>query len=170
MWNIHLIGRHQMANQKYDTHLSIALCVYAIVYVIVLPMVFGVQKSYSSYYSNSPEWFMLLTSILALGLWKYTGDGWVVPAYALSAVALFNHLAYPITHFTAAIVFFVATTVIMIRDKRYAWYGRMSLMCYPLLLISNRGGLFWFEVIQIIILAAYHMRRVLHIMKLRNNK
>ena len=156
-----------MANQKYKLQLSIALCVYAIVYTIGLPMVFGIQQSYSSYYSNSPMWFMLLTSVLAIGLWEFTSEGWTLPASALCAVALFNYEAWPIIHYVAAITFFVSATLLMLKDKRYKSYGRLSLAGYPLLIMICVGELFWFEAMQIIVIAAYHTRRVIHLIKLK---
>lgn len=143
------------------------LCVYAMLYGIALPMIFGIQLSYSSYYSNTPTGFALATFLVSLGLWLHRSKEWELPAMALMVVAAFNCYSWPMVHNTAAMIFFIASTWIMIRDKRYGWWGRASIMWYALLLITKDGGLFWFEVIQIQLIATYHMRRVVHLIKLK---
>jgi len=70
-------------------------------------------------------------------------------------------------HNIAAMIFFITSTWIMLRDKRYGVWGKISLAWYTLLLLMKDGGLFWFEMIQIILIATYHMRRVIHLMRLR---
>ena len=157
-----------MGSQKTKLWIRLGSCIYAMAYAIGLPIIFGIQDSYSSYHGNSPDWFTIATIIVTTGLWLHRSREWEIPAGALIAVSLFNMFDWPIIHFTAAIIFFVSATAIMMRDKRYGLYGIISLMFYPILM--TQGGLFWFEATQIILVAAYHMRRVLHLIELNGAK
>ena len=156
-----------MANQKSRLWFRLGLCIYAIVYGIQWPLMHGVELSYSSYYAIAPTGFALTTLLVSLGLWLHRSKEWEMPAMALMVVAAFNCFTWPMIHNTAAMVFFISSTWIMMQDKRYGYWGRMSLMWYALLLITKDGGLFWFEVIQIQLIATYHMRRVVHLIKLK---
>ena len=146
------------------------LTCYAMAYALALPMAFGIQGSYSSYHAVAPIIFPLATTIISLGLWLHRSKEWEIPAIALVVVSLFNMFEWPMIHNTAAMAFFMSATAIMIRDKRYGLYGIKSLLFYPLLMIIEDGGLFWFEAIQIVLVAAYHMRRVLHLIELNKRK
>lgn len=157
-----------MVNQKSKLWIRLGLCCYAIIYGIALPVLFGQQLSYSSYHANAPEWFPIATFLVSLGLWLHRSREWELPGLALMVVAAFNCFTWPMIHNTAAMVFFISSTWIMIRDKRYGMWGRMSLMWYAVLLMTEDAGLFWFEVIQIQLIATYHMRRVIHLIGLTN--
>jgi hypothetical protein len=127
----------------------------------------GMELSYSSYYAIAPSGFALTTFIVSLGLWLHRSKEWEIPAMALMVVACFDCFRWPMIHNIAAMIFFITSTWIMLRDKRYGVWGKISLAWYTLLLLMKDGGLFWFEMIQIILIATYHMRRVIHLMRLR---
>jgi len=156
-----------MANQRNRLWIRLGLCIYAIAYALALPMIFGIQMSYSSYHGNASAWFPLATIIVSLGLWLHRSREWELPAMALITVSCFNCFDWPMIHNIAAMIFFISSTWIMIRDKRYGAWGKISLVCYTLLLLMKDGGLFWFEMIQIILIATYHMRRVIHLINIR---
>ena len=156
-----------MANQKNRLWLRLGLCIYAIIYGVSLPMMFGISTSYSSYYTDAPMIFLIMTFVVSLGLWLHRNKEWEIPAMALMVVACFDCFRWPMIHNIAAMIFFISSTWIMLRDKRYGVWGRMSLIWYAILLMIEDGGLFWFEMIQIILIATYHMRRVIHLIRLR---
>ena len=121
-----------MVNQKSRLWLRLILCCYAIVYGIGWPLIHGMELSYSSYYAIAPTGFALTTFLVSLGLWLHRSKEWEMPALALMVVAAFNCYTWPMIHNTAAMVFFIASTWIMMRDRRYGYWGRMSLMWYAL--------------------------------------
>jgi len=159
-----------MVNPKNRLWIRLGLCIYAIVYGIQWPLMHGVELSYSSYYAIAPTGFTLTTLLVSLGLWLHRSKEWEMPAMALMVVAAFNCYEWPMVHNIAAMAFFMSSTYMMIRDKRYGAWGKISLAWYAMLLLMKDGGLFWFEAIQIILIATYHMRRVIHLMKLHNAK
>jgi len=129
---------------------------------------FGILPSYSSYYEVGDIYFTLATSFMALGLWLHKDLKWTVPAYALVGVALFNCVDWPTLHNILAVIFFLSSTYIMFNDKRYPMYGTISIYWYVLLGLHN--GVFWFEVVQTLIISTFHIRYVLEWMRVRTEK
>tara|TARA_Y100000385_G_scaffold30523_1_gene28812 strand:+ start:267 stop:734 length:468 start_codon:yes stop_codon:yes gene_type:complete len=148
--------------------LRFALCVYALMYAICLPLALGIEDSYSDYHSIKPIIFPIITIGVSFGLWLHRGTEWKIPAFLLIVVACFNNDDWNVVHNTAAILFFISSTYIMVKDKRFKIFGIISLLVYPFLLIKIPERLFLFELIQIPILATYHLFRVLYLLKLKN--
>ena len=147
--------------------LRFALCVYALLYAVLLPLFLGIEDSYSDYHVVEPVLFPLATIGVSFGLWMHKEIQWKISAVLLIIIALFNVADWPVIHNTAAILFFINSTYIMVKDKRFKIFGILSLLIYPLLLINSNYYLFLFEVFQIPILALYHFYRVLYLMKLK---
>jgi hypothetical protein len=132
-----------------------------------LPLFLGIEDSYSDYHVVEPVLFPLATIGVSFGLWMHKEIQWKISAVLLIIIALFNVADWPVIHNTAAILFFINSTYIMVKDKRFKIFGILSLLIYPLLLINSNYYLFLFEVFQIPILASYHFYRVLYLMKLK---
>ena len=147
--------------------LRFALCVYALLYAVLLPLFLGIEDSYSDYHVVEPVLFQLATIGVSFGLWMHKEIQWKISAVLLIIIALFNVADWPVIHNTTAILFFINSTYIMVKDKRFKIFGILSLLIYPLLLINSNYYLFLFEVFQIPILASYHFYRVLYLMKLK---
>lgn len=147
--------------------LRFALCIYALLYAICLPLMLGIEDSYSDYHELNPIIFPLATIGVSLGLWLHRGIEWKIPAGLLIIIASFNVADWPIIHNIAAVLFFMVSTWIMITDKRFRIFGILSLVAYPLLFTEVEESLFLFEVMQIPILASYHVARVLYLLKLK---
>ncbi len=153
---------------KSQLRLRFIACIYAIVYVITLPSIYGVLPSYSSYYSLGQEWYALATSAVALGMWLHRDIKWSIPAYALVGVALFNYIDYYMIHHILAIIFFTSSTYIMYKDKRYGRFGDVSITWYILLALP--GGIFWFEAIQALLITGFHISYVRRLWRVRSEK
>ena len=147
--------------------LRFALCVYALLYAVLLPLFLGIEDSYSDYHVVEPVLFPLATIGVSFGLWMHKEIQWKISAVLLIIIALFNVADWPVIHNTTAILFFINSTYIMVKDKRFKIFGILSLLIYQLLLINSNYYLFLFEVFQIPILASYHFYRVLYLMKLK---
>lgn len=147
--------------------LRFALCIYALLYAICLPLMLGIEDSYSDYHELNPIIFPLATIGVSLGLWLHRGIEWKIPAGLLIIIASFNVADWPIIHNIAAVLFFMVSTWIMITDKRFRIFGILSIVAYPLLFTEVEESLFLFEVMQIPILASYHVARVLYLLKLK---
>lgn len=147
--------------------LRFALCIYALLYAICLPLMLGIEDSYSDYHELNPIIFPLATIGVSLGLWLHRSIEWKIPAALLIIIASFNVADWPTIHNIAAILFFIASTWIMVTDKRFRIFGILSLVTYPLLFTKVEESLFLFEVMQIPILALYHVTRVLYLLKLK---
>ena len=147
--------------------LRFALCIYALLYAICLPLMLGIEDSYSDYHELNPIIFPLATIGVSLGLWLHRGIEWKIPAGLLIIIASFNVADWPIIHNIAAVLFFMISTWIMIGDKRFKIFGILSFVTYPLLFTEVEESLFLFEVLQIPILASYHVARVLYLLELK---
>lgn len=145
-----------------------ALCIYALLYAVLLPLILGIEDSYSDYHVLKPIIFPLATIGVSFGLWMHSEIQWKISAILLIIIALFNVADWPVIHNTTAILFFINSTYIMVKDKRFKIFGILSLLAYPLLLVNSNYYLFLFEVLQIPILASYHFVRVIYLMKLKN--
>ena len=144
-----------------------ALCVYALLYAIFLPLILGIEDSYSDYHVLKPILFPIATAGVSLGLWMHRGNSWKLPAALLIVISCFNVTGWPIIHNIAAILFFITSTWIMVTDKRFKIFGILSILAYPILLVNYSFYLFLFEMIQIPILASYHIYRVIYLIKLK---
>jgi hypothetical protein len=153
---------------KNQLRVRFAACVYALLYIITLPAMYGILPSYSSYYLLADGWYALATSAVALGMWMHRDIKWSVPSYALVGIALFNYVDYYIIHHILAFIFFVSSTYIMYKDKRYGRFGDVSITWYVLLVLP--GGIFWFEAIQAVLIVAFHMSYVRRLWRVRTEK
>ena len=147
--------------------LRFALCVYALLYAVLLPLFLGIEDSYSDYHVVEPVLFPLATIGVSFGLWMHKEIQWKISAVLLIIIALFNVADWPVIHNTAAILFFINSTYIMVKDKRFKIFGILSIFAYPILLVNYSFYLFLFELIQIPILASYHIYRVIYLIKLK---
>jgi len=153
---------------KTRLRVRLVACLYALAYLVIWPAMYGILPSYSSYYHMGGIYFTLATSMLAWALWIHRDQKWSLPAYALAGVALFNCVDYHILHNIFAIIFFLSSTYIMFNDKRYSIYGTLSLYWY--IILGFQEGIFWFEVSQVIIISAFHIKYVLEWMKVWSKK
>jgi len=148
--------------------LRLALCVYAVLYTICLPLILGIENSYSDYHAIEPVVFPIVTIGVSFGLWLHRSYKWKLSALLLIIIACFNNEDWTVVHNTAAILFFILSTYIMINDKRFKMFGIISIIAYPLLFLNTEQNLFLFEAIQIPILSTYHLARVIYLLKLKN--
>lgn len=147
--------------------LRFALCIYAILYTVCLPLILGIEDSYSDYHQLKPILFPLLTIGVSLGLWLHRSIEWKIPAFLLIIIASFSVANYPTIHNISAILFFMSSTWIMLFDKRFKIFGIISAILYPTIFIDAEQNLFLFEVLQIPILSLYHFSRVVYLMRLK---
>lgn len=150
--------------------LRFALCAYALLYTICLPLLLGIENSYSDYHNLIPIVFPIITIGVSLGLWLHRNHKWKLPAFLLVIIACFNNNDWGFIHNTAAILFFILSTYNMIGDKRFRFFGILSLIAYPLLFLKSEESLFIFEAVQIPILSTYHLARVIYLLKLKNKQ
>ena len=150
--------------------LRLALCVYALMYTVMLPLILGIENSYSDYHEIKPFVFPIITIAVSSGLWLHKKIEWKVAASFLIIVACFNHVNWPIIHNSAAIIFFIISTFIMIMDKRFSIFGILSAISYALLFINIDQNLFLFEVVQIPLISMYHASRVIYLIRLKNKQ
>jgi hypothetical protein len=135
---------------------------------VCLPLILGIEDSYSDYHQLKPILFPLLTIGVSLGLWLHRSIEWKIPAFLLIIIASFSVTNYPTIHNISAILFFMSSTWIMLFDKRFKIFGIISAILYPTLFIDTEQNLFLFEVLQIPILSFYHFSRVVYLMRLKN--
>jgi len=150
--------------------LRFALCAYALLYTICLPLLLGIENSYSDYHNLIPIVFPIITIGVSLGLWLHRNHKWKLPAFLLVIIACFNNSDWGFIHNTAAILFFILSTYNMIGDKRFRFFGIISLIAYPLLFLKSEESLFIFEAVQIPILSTYHLFRVIYLLNLKNKQ
>jgi len=143
-------------------------CAYTLLYILGWPLLYGILPSYSSYYVFGGIYFTLATSLMAWSLWMHRDIKWSVPAYALVGVALFDCVDYWMLHNIVAIIFFLSSTYLMKTDKRFDWIGDISVTWYILLVMP--GGVFWFEVIQAVLISWFHWSYVKRLWKVRNER
>jgi hypothetical protein len=142
------------------------LSLVGLVTVIIYPLCFGWEGSYSRYYSFSPSLFTILFTTLAIGLLVHSNKEWRLPAIFLIILSIFNMYDYPILHYSSAIFFFITSTYSMWNDKRVSNFGKISLLGYPLIMF----GLMTFEIFQIVILSLFHLLYILKLFILKLKK
>ncbi len=142
------------------------LSLMGLITIIVYPLNYGWEGSYSTYYSFSPLLFTSLFSTLALGLLIHSNKEWTLPAIFLIVLSFFNMFDYPILHYGSAILFFITSTYSMWNDKRVSNFGKISLLGYPLIIL----GLMVFEIFQITLLSLFHIIYILKLFILKLKK
>jgi len=150
---------------KTRLRLKLIACIYPLVYLITLPMIYGILPSYSSYYILAQDWFTYATISMAFSMWLHRDLRWSWPSYALIGVAVFNCVDYRIMHSIFAVLFFLSSTYLMVSDKRFKSIGLISIPWYILLIFP--GGIFWFEIVQASLISWFHMKYILLWMKVR---
>ena len=132
-----------------------------ILFISIFPFLYGVKTSYSAYYYNNPPLFIGLLCLLGIGFIR-TGEYWVKAGYFLILTAIFDAYNYEIIHHVAAINFFLICTYTMIKDKRFGYLGKASLLL-TLLAFEN---ILIFELFQVILIIIFNILYVLKIKKL----
>ena len=147
------------------------IAIYGLVFAIIMPILYGIETSYSMYYLHNPILLGISLVILGFGLYLHKSNKWIVPSIALICVSMFD-IDYPNIHNTCAVIFFLSSTWILFLDEKFARLGYYSLAVYGTLLIPDYG-LFWFELLQLTIVAFYHITyafRMLNIKITRSNQ
>ena len=141
--------------QKLPSYLNlwtrfILSCV-CIIFMLILPFMYGYKESYSRYYNDCPLLFTSVFNTLALGLMIHRNKEWVYPSVFLIILAMFNMHDFPIIHYAGAIAFFIGATYAMWNDKRVPLFGRISLVLYSLWVFD----LIWFEMAQVFLICIF---------------
>lgn len=131
------------------------IAIYGLVFAILMPVMYGIESSYSMYDLHNPILLGVSLAILGFGLYLHKSNKWIVPSIALICVAMFD-ISYPNVHNTCAFIFFLSSTWVLLLDEKFTRLGYYSLAVYGTLLIPDYG-LFWFELLQISIVAFYHI-------------
>ena len=129
----------------------LSLC--GIGFALGFPFKYGYRESYSQYFETDPITFCLVLFMLSAGLFLHKNNKWIIPAVSLVLVAAFDMFSMPLIHYTAALIFFVFSSIAMYEDKRIGGFGKLSFICYPLLVCD----LIWFESVQIILICLFHI-------------
>lgn len=133
----------------------ILISTYGVFFALIMPILYGIENSYSSYYLHDPLLLGTSLSLLGIGLWLHRNHKWTLPAIALVIVAIFD-MRNPEIHNTFAFIFFLSSSWVIFLDDRFKRLGWYSLLTYSLLVIENTG-IFWFEFVQIIMISCYHI-------------
>ena len=139
------------------------LVILGILSIIVLPIIYGWEGSYSQYYQYIPLGFTTIFSILSIGLYIHSNNEWKISAMALICLSIFDMYRFPLLHYSCAIFFFIFATFAMWNDKRVSGFGKLSLSLYPLIFFS----LMIFELIQVLIICSFHL---IYVIRLLNTK
>lgn len=146
--------------------IRLILSTLGIIFIIGLPLIFGYKESYSRYYDDSPLIFTTVFSILAIGLFFHRNKEWTYSSIFLIILALFNMYDFPIVHYISAAAFFFTSTYAMWNDKRVKWFGRVSAISYIFFILN----LFWFEMIQVLLICIFHLIYIIRMFNLKVQK
>ena len=147
------------------------IAIYGLVFAILMPVLYGIETSYSMYKLHNPVLLGISLAILGFGLYLHKNNKWVMPSIALISVAMFD-MDYPYIHNISAITFFLSSTWVLFLDEKASKLSYCSLGIYVTLLIPGYG-LFWFELLQAAILTFYHIAyasRMLNIKAVRSKQ
>lgn len=134
-----------------------------VIFAAAMPLLWGYKESYSRYYANNEVIFVGMLALLAGGLFLHKNKEWALPSQSLLTLAIFNMFDFPILHYSAAIIFFISATYAMWNDKRVSYFGRISLMFYPIFVFD----LLWFELIQILVICVFHIINIIKMFRLK---
>ena len=144
---------------KFNLSTRLTLVILGILSIILLPIIYGWEESYSQYYQYSPLGFTIIFSILSVGLYVHTNNEWKISAMALICLAVFDMYRFPILHYSCAIFFFIFATFSMWNDKRVNGFGKLSLTLYPIIFFN----LMVFEIIQVFLICSFHLLYVVRV-------
>tara|TARA_R110002153_G_scaffold64821_4_gene173725 strand:+ start:9760 stop:10251 length:492 start_codon:yes stop_codon:yes gene_type:complete len=133
---------------------KLIISIYGLLFAGGMPILYGIEMSYSRYYLHDALLLGISLALLSIGLWLHKNSKWTIPSLALLFVAMFD-MDYPSIHNVSAFIFFISSSWVIFLDDRFTRLGYYSLITYSLLLIPQ-NGLFWFEMIQIVIISGYH--------------
>ena len=139
------------------------LVILGILSIILLPIIYGWEGSYSQYYQYIPLGFTTIFSTLSVGLYIHSNNEWKISAMALICLAIFDMYQFPIIHYGCAIFFFIFSTFAMWNDKRVGGFGKISLALYPTIFFN----LMVFEIIEVLLICSFHL---IYIIRLLNTK
>ena len=148
---------------KFNLSTRLILVILGIVSILLLPIVFGWEESYSQYYKYMPIGFTTIFSTLSIGLFIHSNGEWRLPAIFLILLSVFDMYKFPIIHYGSAIFFFCLSTYAMWNDKRVGGFGKLSLLLYFIFFFD----LLIFELVQVIIICTFHL---IYVIKMFNVK
>ena len=148
---------------KFNLSTRLILVILGIVSIILLPIVFGWEESYSQYYKYMPVGFTAIFSTLSIGLYIHSNNEWKISAMALICLSIFDMYRFPVIHYSSAVFFFIFATYAMWNDKRVGGFGKLSLALYPLFFIN----LLIFEMVEVLLICFFHL---IYIVKIFNTK
>ena len=141
----------------------LTLVILGILSIILLPIIYGWEGSYSQYYQYIPIGFTMIFSTLSVGLYVHSNNEWKISAMALICLSIFDMYRFPFLHYSCAIFFFIFATFAMWNDKGVSGFGKLSLSLYPLIFFS----LMIFELVQVLIICTFHL---IYVIRLLNTK
>ena len=97
---------------KFNLGTRLILVILGIISIILLPIIYGWEESYSQYYKYLPIGFTLIFSTLSIGLYVHSNNEWKISAMALICLAIFDMYRFPLLHYSCAIFYFVFATLI----------------------------------------------------------
>ncbi len=139
------------------------LVILGILSIILLPIIYGWEGSYSQYYQYIPLGFTTIFSTLSVGLYVHSNNEWKISAMSLICLSIFDMYNFPLLHYSCAIFFFIFSTFAMWNDKRVSGFGKLSLALYPTIFFS----LMIFELLEVLIICSFHL---IYIVRLLNTK
>jgi len=144
---------------KFNLSTRLTLVILGILSIILLPIIYGWEESYSQYYQYNPLGFTMIFSILSVGLYVHSNNEWKISAMALICLSIFDMYEFSILHYSCAVFFFIFATFAMWNDKRVNGFGKLSLTLYPIIFFN----LMVFEIIQVLLICSFHLLYVVRV-------
>ncbi len=140
------------------------ICTLTLLFPILLWIAGGSEpNSYSEYYYTNAMPLFVLT-LLLVSFQMLTTPKWFIPGILLLVVIFFPCKEYTEIHNFAAIVFYIASSIIICKDKRLYYIGYAMVLASPLYFLS----LYFVEVVETTLLAIFHIRYIMRIRGLLN--
>jgi len=109
-----------------------------------------IKYSFSTYHGTDGTYILMIGLLLVSISFMVTEN--ITSGILLTGVALFNTYDYEITHNVFAISFFIYTTFLIAKDKRYGYLSIPVLIAAALIPYIT---LFWFECVGVLFFAIH---------------
>ena len=147
--------------KKYLDHcIKIILILISVMYPFILLSVEGELKSLSQYWNTPLQPLFIVANVMTAYIFLSI-ENWKIPSFLLVLVTAFSTILYPNTHNVLAVLFFISCLYPLFKSKRLKFYGYLYLIS-PI--IGLLFGLLYLEIYNILIICAYHLHMLIHIL------
>jgi hypothetical protein len=157
-----------MSNLIDNFLIRLGVVILAIASPFICLLFHGELDSYSQYWETDLRPLFIFTNA-STSYFLFSMKRWWPSALCLMILTAFSFDQYLWIHNISAIIFFLICGILIFKDRRHSWY---SLPYFSSLIVLIYYGIFWAEVLAILVICSFHLHRMVryHLIDIKRKK